>query len=163
VNDILVVVPCGSTTVWSRNPHTGPTEAYHAYVGTPFKLKRAYAERFADRWVMLSAKYGLIRPNFSIPEPYLTSFTNAGSNPISLQRLKEQVVELKLDRYRVVVGLGSKIDRMVVERAFEDTDAITVFPFAGLPTGTAMKAMQYAMEIGDSGIPRPQPKRPLIG
>jgi hypothetical protein len=38
-------------------------------MGTPFRLNREYAERFGEAWFVLSAKYGLIAPNFCTSEP----------------------------------------------------------------------------------------------
>src|SRR4051794_17641224 len=70
----LIIVPCGRSKVWDRSPDLGPTAAQDAYVGGPFKLNRAYAERFGQRWVILSAKYGFIDPAFVIPGPYDTTF-----------------------------------------------------------------------------------------
>src|SRR5690554_2987233 len=119
MNDILVIVPAGSALIWGQNPAAGPTEAYHAYIGTPFKINRAYAERFSDRWVLLSAQYGFIRPNFVIPGPYDTSFTKKSTNPVHLDQLREQVTELKLDTFRVAVGLGGRKYRFIVDLAFE--------------------------------------------
>jgi hypothetical protein len=154
MNEILVIVPCGSAKVWDREPDAGPTDAYYAYTGPPFKLNRAYAERFADRWVILSAKYGFIRPNFMIPEPYDTTFKRASTNPVHLDTLRQQVRDLRLDECRIAVGLGGKEYRRAVELAFDDTDVLTVFPFTGLPIGKMMHAIKHALEVGDSGIPR---------
>lgn len=163
MNDILVIVPCGSAKIWGKNPHAGPTRAYDAYTGAPFLLNRAYAERFADRWVILSAKYGFIQPNFVIPEPYNVTFKKKSTHPVDLETLQQQVRDLGLDSYYVAAGLGGKEYRWVVEAAFAGTDVIRIFPFAGLPIGKAMGAIKYAIEIGDSGIPRPQERQPLIG
>ena len=71
---VLVVVPCGMRKIWDMNPSAGPTPAKNAYVGAPFKVNRAYAEKFADRWVILSAKYGFIDLDFVIPENYDVTF-----------------------------------------------------------------------------------------
>lgn len=163
MNDILVIVPCGSAKVWGNVPYAGPTEAYYAYTGPPFKLNRAYAERFADRWVILSAKYGFIRPNLVIPEPYEVTFKKKATGPIDVETLRQQVRDQRLDRLKVAVGLGAKDYRAVIEQAFEGTGVITVFPFAGLPIGKMMQAVKYAIEIGDSGVPRPQERQPIIG
>ncbi len=65
----LVIVPCGCSKIWDRDPKRGPVAAAEAYTGTPFRLNRQYAECFGDAWVVLSAKYGFIAPEFSIPEP----------------------------------------------------------------------------------------------
>ncbi len=162
MNDILVIVPCGSAKIWGNNAWAGPTEAYYAYTGPPFKINRAYAERFADRWVILSAKYGFIRPNFVIPEPYNTTFKKKSTNPVHLDTLRQQVQDLKLDTFKVAVGMGGKEYRRAVELAFDGTGVITVFPFAGLPIGKAMKVIKHAIAIGDSGVPRPEPRRPIL-
>jgi hypothetical protein len=158
MNDLLVIVPCGTATIWDQNPHAGSIEAYHAYRGVPFKLNRAYAERFADRWVLLSAKYGFIPPNFVIPGPYNETFRKKSTHPVHLDTLVRQLEELRLDTFRVAVGLGSKENRWVIELAFASTGVITIFPFAGLPLGTSMHVIKHAIEIGDSGIPRLEPR-----
>lgn len=44
---VLVVVPCGRSKIWDRNPDLGSIAA-EAYTGTPFRLNRQYAERFGD-------------------------------------------------------------------------------------------------------------------
>ena len=43
----LVIVPCGRSKVWKKRPEAGPTKAKNAYVGSPFKVNREYAEMFA--------------------------------------------------------------------------------------------------------------------
>lgn len=163
MNDLLVIVPCGSAKIWRKNPHAGPTPAYYAYTGPPFLLNRAYAERFADRWVILSAKYGFIRPNFEIPGPYNVTFKKKSTNPVHLDILRQQIQELRLDSFRLAVGLGGKEYRWAVEAAFAGTGVITLFPFAGLPLGKTMGVIKHAIEIGDSGIPRPEQHEPIIG
>jgi len=41
----LVIVPCGRSKIWDKNPDAGPTVAKDAYAGSPFKVNRRYAER----------------------------------------------------------------------------------------------------------------------
>ena len=57
----LVIVPCGKSKIWDRDPDAGPTAARAAYVGSPFKVNREYAETFGEAWVILSAKYGFLQ------------------------------------------------------------------------------------------------------
>jgi hypothetical protein len=45
----------------------------------PFRLNHQYAERFGDVWVVLSADYGLIPPDLSIPDLYGVSFKRGPS------------------------------------------------------------------------------------
>ena len=65
-----------------------------------FTTNRAYAEKFGSRWVILSAKYGFIRPDFQIPGPYNVSlnetlrWTRSTLAPFALVRLFSLVPHL---------------------------------------------------------------------
>jgi hypothetical protein len=142
----LVIVPCGSRKVWDRNPYHGPTRAQDAYVGHPFRVNRRYAERFGDRWVILSAKYGFVPPGFLIPGQYEVTFARKSSNPVSVGLLREQVRVLGLDAFATVIGLGGRRYREAVEAAFNGQPTALLFPFAGLPLGKAIQATQRAIE-----------------
>jgi len=149
---VLVVVPCGRRKVWQRSPDRGPAPAAEAYTGAPFVVNRAYADRFGDAWVILSAKYGFVPPDFEIPVPYEVTFDRITPEVVSMTRLREQVAEQRLDRFTVVVGLGGKTYRAVVEAAFAGPASTLVFPFAGLPIGTAMRAVNRAVASGEPGF-----------
>jgi hypothetical protein len=137
---VLVVVPCGRAKIWIKCPAAGPVIAKDAYVGAPFKVNRAFAETFGSRWVILSAKYGFIWPEFEIPEPYEVTFKGKGLGCVSSEMLKFQVAKLGLDRYSRVIGLGGRDYRLRIEAAFSDLPVELNFPFAGLPVGKAMQA-----------------------
>lgn len=149
----LVIVPCGSSKVWSKNPTAGPTIARDAYVGSPFKVNREYAESIGDQWLILSAKYGFIDPDFVLPGPYEVTFKKKSSGPIDLETLSQQVKDRRLATFDEVVGLGGKEYRHAIETAFEGTDVELQFPFAGLPIGKAMQAAKRAAEnaVTDEG------------
>lgn len=87
----LVVIACGAAKVWDRHPDRGATRAADAYTGPPFRLNRAYAEAIGDGWLILSAKYGLIAPDFLIPGPYDTTFTRRSSGPVGGDLLRRHV------------------------------------------------------------------------
>jgi hypothetical protein len=124
----------------------GAVRAQDAYPSAFFKLNRAYAERFGDEWVILSAEYGFMRPDFMIPEPYDVSFNRKASGPISISDLREHMQELGLTEFRRVIGLGGREYRALIERAFEETPCEVIFPFAGLPgMGYMMQAVNVAM------------------
>lgn len=142
----LVVVPCGRRKIWKTNPKAGPTPARDVYEGAPFKVNREYAEKFADRWVILSAKYGFIDPDFVIPEDYNVTFLDPGSAPISVDGLQRQVQEKGLGRFECVVALGSTAYAEKVRRAFSSTDAKVVDPVAGLSLGRAMGEVRRAID-----------------
>jgi len=108
MGEMLVIVPCGQSKVWDDEPERGPVMARDAYTGSPFRVNRAYAEAFASRWVILSAKYGFISPDFLIPGPYNVTFKKRVTNPVGLARLIVQIKELRLDEAPRMIGLGGK-------------------------------------------------------
>lgn len=141
----LVIVPCGVQKIWDKQPQTGPTAAKHAYVSGVFKLNRQYAERFGDQWVILSAKYGFIDPDFVIPEAYEVTFKRKSTSPITPVELSAQVSRLHLGEFGIVVGLGGKEYRSAIAAAFHDFDVELQFPFEGLTIGKAMRATKLAL------------------
>jgi hypothetical protein len=141
---LLVIVPCGKAKIWAKHPRAGPAVAADAYVGAPFSVNRRYAERMGGDWVILSAKYGFLRPANAVPGPYETTFKRRSTNPIGPAALREQVEQMGLGRYDEVIGLGGKEYRAAIEAAFEGTRVRLSFPFAGLPIGKAMAATKLA-------------------
>jgi len=119
MNGFLVIVSCGSQKVWDRYPGTGPTAARDAYTSSVFKTSRRYAEQFAERWLILSAKYGLIDPHFMIPSTYNCSFYDRDA--IAVRELIEQVKTKNLGVFKIVGVLGSNEYWNRVVKAFEHT------------------------------------------
>lgn len=132
---VFVVVPCGKTKIWSLFPKNKAVRAEEAYIGPPFKVNKAFAKKFADRWMVLSAKYGFIEPDFLIPEDYDVSFNDVATNPISLSELQAQAIEKDLRSYNVVIVLGGKNYVEIVKKVFSGVKVIA--PTVGLPIGKA--------------------------
>lgn len=145
---VLVIVPCGKRKVWDKQPQHGPAPAIEAYTGAMFRLNLEYAAQFGDAWVMLSPKYGLIAPDFVIPETYDISFRLPATNPIAAKQLQRQVRDLRLDVYPEVIGLGGAGYRGAIQAAFAGTAARLHFPFAGLPIGKMMQATKALVAAG---------------
>ena len=145
----LVIVPCGRRKIWDKHPRAGPTKAQDVYIGAPFKLNREYAEKYGDRWVVLSAKYGFLDPSFVISENYDVTFKDASTNPISIRALKVQIKRKALDGFDVVVVLGGKDYADVVYDAFAGFDVKIKAPIAGLQLGYAMGAVRKAIDEGN--------------
>ena len=87
-------------------------------------VNRAFAEKFADRWVILSAKYGFMNPDFMIPGNYNLAFSRQTTIAIKLADLKQQIREKRLGDYDVIVALGGEDYVGVIRRAFEDSPKI---------------------------------------
>lgn len=149
MDGLLVIVPCGQQKIWDKNPSAGAVLASDAYTGSLFKVGRQYAERFAERWVILSAKFGFVRPAFRIPGPYNVTFRTKATNPVQLERLLQQAKELRLFGFKLVVGLGGKDYREIVQAVFAHTTSEPRFPFERLPIGTMVRAIKQAVESDD--------------
>jgi len=149
VDELLVIVPCGQNKIWDEEPDRGPVRARDTYTSLYFRTNRAYAEAFACRWVILSAKHGFVPPDFLIPGPYNVSFKEPATNPVGVAKLIEQIKELRLNDVPNVVGLGGKEYRAMIERAFASFPCSLSFPFSGLPIGLAMQATKRAIQSGN--------------
>lgn len=148
MNRALVIIACGAKKIWDDNPNAGPTPAKDAYTGAPFKANRRYAETFGDRWVILSAKYGFIDPDFIIPGNYDVTFKKPETNPVSIEALKKQILEMGLNRYDKIVVLGGKEYVNAVTKAFEEYNVKVKAPLKDLPLGKAMKKVKEAVNTG---------------
>jgi hypothetical protein len=80
-NHTIVLVACGK----SKRADAG--KAADLYNSTWFKLARAYAERYASEWFIMSAKHGLIKPYHWI-KPYDQAL------PASLQERQEWAIDV---------------------------------------------------------------------
>ncbi len=136
---VTVVIPCGKA---KRFP-AGRAPAREAYVGSPFKVNSRYAEAVAPgRWLILSAKYGLLDPDEEI-EDYNVSFNRPASGPIETAALAAQARARGLSGR--VIGLGGKEYVQALRMALSGLEAVELdFPFAGLSLGRAMAAVKRA-------------------
>ncbi len=142
---LLVIVPCGQRKIWDSCPGAGATPAESAYTGPLFVVNRRFAQTFADRWVILSAKYGFIDPGFLIPEAYNVTFKRRSTHPVEAEVLRAQAAKMDLESYGEVIGLGGVEYRKMVREAFRESGATLRFPFAGLPLGASMAAVNQAV------------------
>lgn len=142
----LVVIPCGKSKIWKKRLDAGPTRARDVYTGPPFKVNKEYAERFADKWMILSAKYGFIEPDFVIPEDYNVTFSDPTTNPISLERLKERAQQLGV--FDSVVALGGTEYAERVRGEFIGTAMEVLTPTAGLSIGKTMGKVKEVIRLG---------------
>jgi hypothetical protein len=144
----LVIIPCGSAKVWSRSPDTGAVPARDAYVGPPFKVSRAFAERFGDRWLILSAKYGFIAPDFPIPGPYDVTFKEPRTDPLTVELLLQQARDAHLSDFDEAVALGGQEYRRIISEVFASFVVPVHFPFQGLNLFQAMRSTAEATRQG---------------
>lgn len=127
---------------YGKKPNKGATKAKFAYTGSPFKLNRRYAEHFGYDWVILSAKYGFIDPDFEIPKDYNITFNDPKTNPISLRKLTEQAK--KNQNYDCIIALGGKTYSNIAKLVFKGKKIVA--PVYGLPIGKTMSKVKTAIE-----------------
>ena len=137
----LVIVPGGKSKIWKRCHSCGPTKARDAYTSGPFLTNRAFAEKFADRWVILSTKYGFVNPDFIIPGNYNAVFSRQTTNAIKLADLKQQTKEKRLEGYDIIVALGGEEYVRVVREAFDESRKV-IAPTRGLSAEKAMSRVR---------------------
>ncbi len=65
-----------------KSKAASPRAAKDLYTSALFRYQRAYAERHADRWFIISAKYGLIHPD-AVIDPYEQTLSGA---PVAARR-----------------------------------------------------------------------------
>jgi hypothetical protein len=114
---LLVIISCGEAKIWKNNPVAGPTPASEAYISPVFKVSKQYAVKFGEKWLVISAKYGFIEPDFLIPEYYDVKIGDKGS--ISVDRLRRQIKEKRLNRFQQIEVIGSKDYYDTIRQAFE--------------------------------------------
>jgi len=151
IKGLLVIIPCGAGKVWDNAPNYGPCLAKDAYTGSPFKVNRKYAEKFAEKWVILSAKYGYIDTDFIIPGDYNVTFKDLRTQPVDVGVLKEQVSSMGLDQFSQIIGLGGIEYRNRIKASYSTCNIRIQFPFAdrGLGIGRQMSLIKKTTESGD--------------
>lgn len=116
-----------------------------------FEAQRRYAEAYADRWYILSGKYGLIRPWKRI-KPYDMHISDQTS-----EVWQEQVH----DRINTIVKSGDKVEIIAgkedygkrIEWALEEHDVEYEYPFSGLGIGERTNAMKMeARKVENKGL-----------
>lgn len=142
---VLVIVPCGKRKVWDKHPTIGAVRAKDAYISPYFKLCKEYAEHFSDGWIILSAKYGFIKPDFIIRRNYDITFKQADGRSILDTELREQVENLKLNRYTTVIVLGGNAYYKRIRKAFGDKNVKIKNPLEGLGIGRRQQKLKTAL------------------
>lgn len=145
----LCVTPCGSAKIWKRHPEAGPMPAHQVYVGTFARACQAYAQTFFDDdWVILSAKYGLLLPNDTVPGDYNVSFNQPSTEWITVSELQQQVKEKKLDTFNEIVVVAGKNYADIVQSAFGPVPTYR-FPLRGCSgMGHMIQRLNEAVRTG---------------
>ncbi|MBF2671149.1 DUF6884 domain-containing protein [Listeria seeligeri] len=148
----LIIIASGKPKIWDKFPDLGPVKASEAYTGTFHRLSKTYAEKFADSYLILSPKYGFLRPDDLVAEPYDVRFTMKGTSEatIQLEELKRMWRELQINPTKLVPMLGGEKFRGLLS-SITDNKQTFDFPLTGSSgIGVMQQKLKQAIE---SGIP----------
>jgi len=136
----ITIISCGKV----KSTAPGRCLAKDAYAGRSFILKRKYAEMSNGPWFILSAKYGLIRPDKPINPNYdMTIRTKAECKELA-KKIKRQIPHyLEFALAGEIVFLGPSMYNKTLELALEGRNHITVNHLTkGLNQGQSQKKIK---------------------
>ncbi|HFQ5534661.1 TPA: DUF6884 domain-containing protein [Listeria monocytogenes] len=146
----LIIIASGKPKIWDKSPDIGPVKASEVYAGTFHRLSRAYAEQFANEYLILSPKYGFLRPDDIISKTYDVRFTMKGTSAdtIQLEELKEQWQKLQINPTEPIPMLGGKKFRGLLT-SITDGKQVFNFPLDGASgIGVMQRNLKQAIETG---------------
>lgn len=95
----MILIGCG------KSKRCFSCEAQDLYTGSIFKARRAYAEASGEPWMILSAKYGMIRPRTWV-DPYDLTVKDLSKDIRSILALHvaRQLVDLGITEVELHMG-----------------------------------------------------------
>ena len=146
--DILLIIPCSKKKIWDKMPILRDVPAKYAYTSTYFRLCRSLAERMNVPWFILSAKYGLIPPEYIIPNNYDVSFKANPGKSADLQLIIRQMKNHKIYKFEKIYSLCGNHYNKILNNAlctFDRTLDI-LFPADMKSIGKRQKWMKHLCE-----------------
>lgn len=125
-----------------------PAPAADLYQSTWFRYARRYAEAYADRWYILSAKHGLLRPD-QVIEAYdlsLASMSQSERQTWARQVATRLVCEEMIDQGRPVVLLAGKVYRQFLAADLHSFGFAMAAPLASLGIGQQVAWLKGQIE-----------------
>ncbi|MGP4040476.1 DUF6884 domain-containing protein [Gracilibacillus sp. D59] len=136
----LCILPCGKKKIWDKIPGAGPTKAKNTYIGVLHRLCRQYVEMYFDNWVIISGKHGLLLPDDIVSENYDVTFRPNDPNVITVEVLRNQVSDKKLDLFDDIVVLTGKKYQPILNKTFHDVYSLQ-YPLLGTKGIGEMQAL----------------------
>ncbi|HEY0435262.1 MAG TPA: hypothetical protein VGC92_01385 [Phenylobacterium sp.] len=133
MNRPLILIPCGGRKL------ALPARARDLYTGPYFRQALAWARTLGGRFLILSAKHGLVEPEERI-EPYDLRMGQPGSVTAGLVHAQAHARGL-LDEPCVLAAGGRAYLKVV-----RDVWPLAETPFEGLGLGKQLQAMRRAIE-----------------
>jgi hypothetical protein len=115
----LYIVPCGKKKIWAKHPFGGPVQAKDVYIGPSARKCQLYAQRFyPEDYCILSAKFGFLWPDDTVPVNYDVSFAKPRTSPITIEELKKCALEKGLFGYDKIVIVAARIYAEIAAQVF---------------------------------------------
>lgn len=123
-----------------------PSEAKDLYTSPLFKKLRSYAEANADRWYILSAEHGLLRPDLRIA-PYEKTLNKmrASERKRWARKVTMQFEECIPPDAEVVMLAGERYRESLIPWLLERGNAVQI-PLKGLSLGNQLKRLSEIEE-----------------
>jgi hypothetical protein len=140
----IVIISCG------KSKNNGPDcLAKEAYKGRSFLLKRKYAELSGQPWLILSAKYGLLKPDKEIDPNYnMTVSTKSDVQQLALKIAKQIPDFLEYSIADEVIFLGPGAYVQALEKAFAGNKAVRINHITkGLGQGKTQKKIRELIHL----------------
>lgn len=131
-----------------KSKRSSPTPARDLYTSPLFVGLRAYAERKADRWYILSAQYGLVEPS-QVLRPYektLNRMPRAERDEWA-SRVQGQLASVVPNGAEVIMLAGQRYREDLIPFLKRRGHSVSI-PLEGLPFG---KQLQFLKEQGFLG------------
>jgi hypothetical protein len=145
----IVIISCG------KSKNNGPDcLAMDAYNGQSFRLKRRYAELSGFPWLILSAKYGLLKPDEKINPNYDKTIVSKRDSAQLALKIKQQIPDfLEYSVADEVIFLGPLAYVEALEKAFEGEKAVKINHITkGLGQGKTQKKIRELIDQSSIGI-----------
>jgi CDGSH-type Zn-finger protein len=145
----VVIISCGKSKNKCSKCH-----AKDAYNGQAFLLKKKYAELTGHSWFILSAKYGLLKPETTIDPNYNVTISTKKERNHLTSIIKQQLQDfLEFSIADELIFLGPEAYAMALEAVFEGKDHIKLTHITkGLTQGKSQKKIR---ELIDQSLVKP--------
>ena len=127
---VLGIVPCSKEKIWDIHPQKQSVPASKAYRSAFHAYARKYARHHCHQYVILSAKYGIMEPDFLIHESYDVTFSRPQDPYVSTALLAKQA--RRYHSMERVLVLCPQLYAQRIEAAFEGLRATLIFPLRGI-------------------------------
>jgi hypothetical protein len=138
----LIIIPCGKKKIWSKSQLCGSIKAEDAYISNYFKLCKLYAQRFSDKWVILSGKYGIIEPTF-ILDDYDMKLKASEEFKI---KVRKQLTPIISDGFTQIISLCGNYYSRFLRNVLMPFGLTVESPLQGMKIGERQRQLKICLE-----------------